>query len=927
MVVVEREEGSGVLREMLADRAGGGRVAVVSGGVAVGKTELLRVLTEDAVAAGARVLVATGSRAERSLPLAFVRQLFQDELLVGPDTSAALAGCASGAGSGEDPGALSGAQARLAEELCSALVALAADRPLVLALDDVNHADGPSLRFLLYLVRRLRVARVLVVVTESDHVVPPYLHFRAELLSQPSCKRIRLYPLSPSGVLRRLEAELGEEATGAAPTYLDASGGNPMLLDALIEDYRAAQRVLPPGRTAEPVVGEGYRRAVLACLHRCEPAVAEVAAALAVFAPGASVTTLGRLLGMEAETVVRSVRTLTSAGLLDRGRLRHAAARQAALENLSTAERVDLHVRAAWLLREDEAPAAESARLLLAVDWDQDPEVVPILREAATTALERDDIELAVRCLELARRACTGLRGRAAVTLRLVLALWHRGPAEAARHLGELVQRAESGLLDPADEVRLVRCLLWSGRLDEATGVLAHLGTRSEGTEPELLALRQQLAADHPPLRARLPRGPRAGRATPAEPGVGAVALPSAAELLASVLTGDDPERVAAAAEELLQGTPLEAGTVEAIEAALSALVLADRADLAVDWCVPLLGEATSRQVPMWQAVLALARAEIAFRHGDLAEAEDFAAAAMTHVSPQGLGVRVGTALGIRVRALTEMGEHGAARELLRHPVPDAVFRSRHGLTYLHARGLHFLEAGRSQAAFADFRTCGELMTQWGIDQAALVPWRAELAQAHLRAGTWARAREFAEQHLARTGAALTRARGIALRVLAATVELRQRPGLLRQAADILHTCDDRLELAKTQAELSRTHYALGEFNRARMMVRRAVHLAESCSAERTVCRDLLPLGAPPAPHPAEGAGPQQLTLLTEAERRVAMLAALGHTNREIGRKLFVTVSTVEQHLTRVYRKLKVSNRADLPVWEGVQSSSSVRSG
>ncbi|WP_290062360.1 helix-turn-helix domain-containing protein, partial [Amycolatopsis solani] len=52
---------------------------------------------------------------------------------------------------------------------------------------------------------------------------------------------------------------------------------------------------------------------------------------------------------------------------------------------------------------------------------------------------------------------------------------------------------------------------------------------------------------------------------------------------------------------------------------------------------------------------------------------------------------------------------------------------------------------------------------------------------------------------------------------------------------------------------------------------------------------------------------------LSDAERRVAELAAGGHSNREIGRRLHVTVSTVEQHLTNVYRKLGVDGRAHLP--------------
>jgi DNA-binding NarL/FixJ family response regulator len=54
------------------------------------------------------------------------------------------------------------------------------------------------------------------------------------------------------------------------------------------------------------------------------------------------------------------------------------------------------------------------------------------------------------------------------------------------------------------------------------------------------------------------------------------------------------------------------------------------------------------------------------------------------------------------------------------------------------------------------------------------------------------------------------------------------------------------------------------------------------------------------------------MTELTYSEWRVATLAAGGHTNRAIAKRLHITVSTVEQHLTRVYRKLGVCRRADL---------------
>ena len=50
---------------------------------------------------------------------------------------------------------------------------------------------------------------------------------------------------------------------------------------------------------------------------------------------------------------------------------------------------------------------------------------------------------------------------------------------------------------------------------------------------------------------------------------------------------------------------------------------------------------------------------------------------------------------------------------------------------------------------------------------------------------------------------------------------------------------------------------------------------------------------------------------LTETELRVAELAAQGRSNKEIAAELFMGVSTVEMHLSRVYRKLGV-RRAEL---------------
>jgi DNA-binding NarL/FixJ family response regulator len=55
------------------------------------------------------------------------------------------------------------------------------------------------------------------------------------------------------------------------------------------------------------------------------------------------------------------------------------------------------------------------------------------------------------------------------------------------------------------------------------------------------------------------------------------------------------------------------------------------------------------------------------------------------------------------------------------------------------------------------------------------------------------------------------------------------------------------------------------------------------------------------------------LESLTPSERRVAVMAAEGPTNREIAQALFVTPKTVEVHVSNVYRKLGISSRSQLP--------------
>jgi DNA-binding CsgD family transcriptional regulator len=60
------------------------------------------------------------------------------------------------------------------------------------------------------------------------------------------------------------------------------------------------------------------------------------------------------------------------------------------------------------------------------------------------------------------------------------------------------------------------------------------------------------------------------------------------------------------------------------------------------------------------------------------------------------------------------------------------------------------------------------------------------------------------------------------------------------------------------------------------------------------------------------GRRPQRDNELTPAERRVVELAANGASNKEIAQALFVSIHTVETHLTHSYAKLGLRSRAQL---------------
>jgi DNA-binding NarL/FixJ family response regulator len=103
---------------------------------------------------------------------------------------------------------------------------------------------------------------------------------------------------------------------------------------------------------------------------------------------------------------------------------------------------------------------------------------------------------------------------------------------------------------------------------------------------------------------------------------------------------------------------------------------------------------------------------------------------------------------------------------------------------------------------------------------------------------------------------------------------------------------------------------------RARPLLAEAVELAEACGATWHAERARVAWRRAGGRSRATPAG-----ALTPQEKAVADLARAGRTNREIAAQLYLSVNTVETHLSHVYRKLGISGRWQLIAGEGTTAS------
>ncbi|WP_327237946.1 AAA family ATPase [Streptomyces sp. NBC_01317] len=1002
MKLSERDEELQLLNQLYGGCVRGkGSVVLTNGPVGCGKTALLQTFAEHVEERGGRFLSVTASATEKLHLFGLIDQLGNAMRTGG--TTADLFAAEDGVTVSADAESQGAPQVPLGllQRISRAVADSAEDRPLVLGIDDVHFADEPSLQCLRYLIRRIDSSAVMIVMNESSCHERELATLHAETLHLPYCHRIRIAPLTVAGVTDQLADRLGAAPErGAAEAWADASGGNPLLLHALVDDHLleddAARTAVPgeavpgpvlgqyvPGRYVQgesrsalsgpehsgpghsgpghagpgnseppepgppeaeprepaseeppqiaPVAGASFRHAFLRCLHRCELSMLDAARAVAVLGESASPSLVGDFLDADATSARRALADLNAAGLLSGVRFRHEQAPPAVLDDIPARDLHAMHNRAAELLHESGAPALAVAAQLMATHgtvkaaWRVD-----ILREAARDAMESGDIAQSVDFLRHASGICADGAQVARVTAELAEAQWLIDPTKAARHTHQLGYLVRTGLLTGDGAMVPVKQLIWRGDFAEADALLRTIEASqdrdragpSRGPLPsDVTLVRLWLSFCYPNLSREAATADMDGTYHPlVHPAIGSgpVSALTFLNLLGS-LSGEGEGNADGTYEtdRLLRGT--HAGSPMAARLfALIFLIQTHRVDEAVHWSERLLQEPWIRRVPMRRALMETIRTVAALRQGDLVTAGRSVRTALEVASPSAWGVMAGLPLALAVHVATELGQFDVVLSYLNLPVPPVMFDTPFALPYLRAFGRYHLATGRPHTALTNFQLCGELMAKWRLDWSELADWRNDAASALIAMGQLGGARALIEEQLSRQSEGHSRARGIALRLLAATSPLNERLPLLLEAVEILAACGDQPELRRAQGDLTFTRTAL-----------QRPGTAAGREAFAVLSR-ALPGYEEGRPGPRGHAWPHRdtrgehglaeesgsdplLAELTDAERRVGALAALGCTNREIAGKLFITVSTVEQHLTKIYRKLKVSSRSDLP--------------
>ena len=891
-----------------AARAGHGGVALVEAPAGFGKSALLGEVRLKAAAAGMDVLRGAGRWDERGFGFAGVVELFESRLDA-EDPAARerlLADAAREAVPIFTPGeriieptfdVLHGLY-RLTEQLAGV-------SPVAILFDDVDLADGPTLRFLAYVTERaaeLPIGVVLTCGSVPDRFVPEAVNDIAWL---PATQRCRLAALSVGETAKRVRAAWQSAPMDACGLLHEESGGNPLIVDLL-----AAERFGDAGEAAPTIASWVERRA--ARLHEGGPALLR---AVAILGPGCALRHAAALASLDADSAASAVGVLTEAGLLkpeERLTFSEPVVASAIEATQLPGERAAAHLAAARMMSEDQSSAEAASRHLLQASRTGSAWVVDCLCQAATLALGRGAPREAVSYLRRALDEPPMGRQRAHVALELGQAEAMAGEPQAAVRLSEAAEWASAGPERPTQALATGRALFALGQPEQAMAVFEQAVTDADPLSPVGGQLRAGRAAAQ--WLTRLPEG----GGVRSEPPPATADTPGDRALLAlhameGAIRGAPCEEVRdLAGRALARGALLADETADGLTYYLAAAALAfaedlQAAELALTAAVE---EARGRGSVLGFATASHVRAMAILMRGRIQEAASDARNALG-AEPEGWRLGLGGARLVLALSSLETGDVADAERQLDDAEVVTGDSEPLKVSLLMVRGHVRMAHGEAASAVHDFMTCGEMADRAGVINPVIAPWRSAAARALAATGDRTEAARLAEAELKLAESFGAPAPiGRALRVGAAVRDARQELDMLQHAVDVLQGSQAALERARAFVDLGAALRRSGKLRDARPHLRAGLDLAQVCGAEELVKRATRETKAAGArPRRTALTGPESLTA---RERQVAGLAADGMSNREIAEELVVTVKTVEWHLKHSYRKLGVKSRVEL---------------
>ena len=913
-------------------RDGNGGLVSLEGAAGLGKSRLLRWTIERARSEGMLELSARGSELERDLSFGVVRQLFEGWLASADpeERGKALSGVAALAlplFEGRHLGPAEPARERALPAILHGLFWLVANlsarRPLLLAVDDLHWSDPVSLRFLLYLGQRIDELPVCLVLGRRTQEAGGH-ELVAELAGHPLTRRLTLAPLSGAAVAQLLgeafEREAGESFSRAC---LEATGGNPFLLGALVSALEADQ-IEPSDANAARIAGlrpDVVRHHASVRVSQLGPDAVSLASAATAAGGGVPLHHVAAVAELDVDAAARAADALVGAGIFssaDPPEFAHPLLRASLYEQLPTAQRGRAHVRAAQLLHGDHAPPEAIAEQLLPAGRVGEQWAIQALRQAATQALAAGNPESVIRYLTRALLEPLNAGERAELLLELARVQASVGEPGAEAHLIEALTLIE----DPHARARahhtLGNVLYARGELGAAARefeqALELHGDADDALSRDLRAGYFSAASLDPEraLRALEHITPLVGRPAGGETAAERAALAGIAAHRA--MTGAPRgEAIALARRAWGEGALLaeEGPDGWAWSLVSAAFSWTDEFEQSLEVCSAVIEQARACGSLMAYATASYCAQLPAHFAGRLSEARAHGEVALD-ARRYGWHTYVSAIAATHAGVLIDQGELEAAERVL-EIIDDARYAQAADRGFaVGARGHLRLLQGREGVALEDFLAAGTLFEEIGGTNATVVPWRSGAALAAHRLGEHERARELldAESRLAQTTGTPTHI-SRALRTGAQLTGGEQGIELLRQALAALEHSQARLEQLRCLADLGAALRRAGQRAEARQILAEALQQAHRAGArliERHVHEELRIAGARPRRLSFSGAD-----ALTASERRVAEMAARGMGNREIAQALFVTSRTVEQHLYNAYKKLGVQSRKQLP--------------